>query len=389
VTRWKALTLLAAICLPPNAVAQAEVDGIEPQRADHVHFLARDLILDFARDDDGEHEPFRAWVLGGGWSRAEAKGSWGMGRSAELQASLAPEVDHLWIEGAAYRGLDGPLEVEVRLDGKPVGRFEPDRKRRWYDFELPRRGEDRRPVDIELRFSRSRSPQSAGLGTDSRALALFVNQMVFAAGTRRPDSSEKLPPVVETPTGLSVNRAGRVLYNLDIEARYSSVDVTMHLDQSCGENAHLSVWQPATGRKIAERQFTRADQERDFVRLAIDPKIESLQVAVDVAGPVKDLTVRAQPVPPKKRQVEINDGTNTTGRRPDIFVFVLDASRADHFGQPYGYERDTVPIISNMAEESLVFPVSSHRPPTPRAPSRPCSPASGFQPTRSSPRRTA
>lgn len=329
---------------------------MSPHTVEGVDFLARDLLLDLSWGEENTNQAFREWVLGRGWGQPGAEGAWGLDRSAILEASVAPEVDRLWIEGAAYRGIEGPLTVGVVVDGLEVGVIKPGVKTRWYDFPLPSRGAERALVTVELRFSGSRSPKEAGLGNDPRSLAFFVRQIAFVAGSQAPDTIDRRAPIEETPEGLRVNRAGRVLYNLGIDTRYTAVEVAMHMGRSSGETARVSVWQPESSDCVADGLFDKEVQATGLLRLDVDPNQVPLQVAVDVQGPVANLTVKAHPAAQGGRDVmETTSTRRAGGDLPDIFVFVLDASRVDHFGRAYGYERDTVPTIDRMAREALVF----------------------------------
>jgi arylsulfatase A-like enzyme len=80
------------------------------------------------------------------------------------------------------------------------------------------------------------------------------------------------------------------------------------------------------------------------LRLRLKPVIPQEAAIVPGPAPSRGLSAPVQPLPP----------CDVPPRPPDVFVYLVDALRADHLGC-YGYDRYTSPAIDAFAEEATLY----------------------------------
>jgi hypothetical protein len=139
--------------------------------------------LGFAAGERGES------ALAGGWSRAEARGSWSDGPTAKLLLVVedpAPRMD-LLLEADPYLGAPArDLRVAVLVRSERIGTLvyiagdagaSPMRHVMISERHLDHRGE----LGLTFAIEHPRSPHALGLSEDRRRLGLYLRRLVLAA----------------------------------------------------------------------------------------------------------------------------------------------------------------------------------------------------------------
>ncbi len=324
----------------------------------HADFIARELMLDLRVRGQQAPPIVHPWRLGSGWERPTPDGVWAAGRSAELEAVVQPGVRSLWIECRPFHALEADQRVEVFQGGQRIGVFEPEVGRlRWYEVRLPDSAGARPSRSLRFDFAHARSPLEAGIGKDRRQLALFVRRMAFTSGGLDADALEAANVVVRTADGWKVQRPGLLFVNrvgeegsldhLEVECRAGGEDVGQ-----CG----IAVTRPGDGASVVEAERSTVTGAPGFHRFDVSGVDGPLQVVVDVGSAPVEVVVRAGQRGPGRRQGgPTGPPSVAVGSRPDIIIFVLDATRADHAGAAYGYGRATLERLGRWTRDGLVF----------------------------------
>ncbi len=222
---------------------------------------------------------------------------------------------------------------------------------------LPEPAGARPPSSLRLEFAHARSPLEAGIGKDRRKLALFVRRMAFTAGGLDVDSLDSVNAVVRTADGWKVKRPGLLFVNQTGDDGFLD-----HLEVGClardenVEQCGISIVRPGDGVAMVEAKPSKATEPPGLHRFDLSGIDGPLQVVVDVRAAPLEVVVRGgRRTPGRRVGGPAGPPPAVVGSRPDIILFVLDATRADHAGVAYGYERGTLERLGRWTRDGLVF----------------------------------
>ncbi len=118
-------------------------------------------------------------LLGAGWGRPEAWGTWNAGEQSALNLHVIPGASMLELEVDAFVPAgSAPLDVSVAIDGSRVDtwRFTAGQASGWRRVPLPVAGSSPRRVVVTFDYSVVRAPSDWGPSADTRRLALAVRR---------------------------------------------------------------------------------------------------------------------------------------------------------------------------------------------------------------------
>ena len=118
-------------------------------------------------------------LLGVGWGRPEAWGTWNAGEQSALNLHVIPGASMLELEVDAFVPAgSAPLDVSVAIDGSRVDtwRFTAGQASGWRRVPLPVAGSSPRRVVVTFDYSVVRAPSDWGPSADTRRLALAVRR---------------------------------------------------------------------------------------------------------------------------------------------------------------------------------------------------------------------
>ena len=252
-------------------------------------------------------------------------------------------------------GLEGlPQQaIAVSLNGHPVADFRLAAGPHWYQAGLPAEALVAGANRLVFRYAYTRRPADSDVGsTDRRQLAVTWFEARLGAG--RESGQGRLE--VEAPTRtVRVTAGSQVAYNLRLPEGSSLALDSLKL----GGRASLSILIQPDG-----------EPERELARLAGSRGPWSVPLA-DGAGKVVRISFRvlsgpegaaagsAMLVRPALRRTRLralppSPAGEPGGRRPHVFIYLVDTLRADHLGC-YGYGRPVSPHLDAFAKEGSVF----------------------------------
>ncbi len=352
--RWSLVlgSILGLLVLSACGRVGVDTVSVEPGRVD---FIADDLLFDVRTGPDGRS--FEGCRFTRGWARTGADGKWAVGRSAEVELLAAPRAHRLWIECRPSHELDGPQVVTVVADGEVAGEFRPEPWGfKWYQVELAQ-SKAAGTRHIEFLFSQVRPVQQIAGGKDTRPLAVMVRRFALTRGPKKPKKRDWSPPVVRTPEGLRVRKSGRLYLNFRSGEGVEGIEVFLRSGLHTGNSIPVTLMHPESKSKLAEGVFDSCLEGSQTANLDAGGLEGGFQLVIGVRSGglvferIEARIRRGSPGTPSKERRQ----RGMTGARPDIVVIVLDATRADHAGSTYGYSRETMPIIDQLADDAMVF----------------------------------
>lgn len=339
-----------------SACGRVGVDTVSVELG-RVDFIADDLLFDVRTGPGPGGRSFEGCRFTRGWARTGAGGKWAVGRSAEVDVLAAPRAYRLWIECRPHHQLDGPQIVTVVADGEIAGEFRPEPGRfKWYQVELARM-KVAGTRHIELLFSQVRSDEREASVGEARPLAVMVRRLALTRGPKKPNKRDWSSAVVRTPNGLRVRRAGRLYLNFRSEKNVEGVEIGLRSQVEGGAPVQLTLFHPQSDTQLAHNVFDRRSAVDGGVDLNAGGLEGAFQMLIDVGEGGLEIDRLEARVRRRASRAAAKEPIETAGpaSRPDIVVIVLDATRADHSGSTYGYSRDTMPNIAQLAEGAMVF----------------------------------
>lgn len=312
-----------------------------------------------------------------GWSAVSPDVSgerWALGLATHATfTSFVPLDTAVVFEARPYAPQGAPQQtVEVVLNDVSLGTV--DLEPRWSEYRLPvpadslRRGENR----LALLFDHAIRPADAEGGDDTRRLAARFRRL--AVGNALADAMPevaKLETVADAAGAMRVEVAmpagswRRVWLQLPRSARLAGrIGVAADAGAAALAVVDLEDEAGAVDRLVESRIEVRQHRELDVDLSDWAGQVVSLWIGSDAEGtdPGRSATVRWRepvilaPEAPIAALAEpagpVAPRTPSLGR-PDIYVIILDAARADAF-TPYGAARPT-PAVQALAEDGTVF----------------------------------
>ncbi len=297
-----------------------------------------------------------------GWSGDETTPGgrpfvWSEGDESSLEFFLASARRLNFGFRCAPLGLPGlPQQaIAVSLNGHRIVDFRLEAGPHWYRTTLPGEALVAGANRLVFRYAYTRRPVDNDVGsTDRRQLAVAWFEARLGAGQ---ESRQGLPEVEAQTRTVRVPAGSQVAYHLRLPEGSSL--------------AFDSVKLGGRGRASLSIQLQRdGEPERELARLARPTGPWSVPLAED-AGNVVRISFRALPGPEGAasgsvmlvrpvlrgrglRALPTSPVGEPRGRRPHVFIYLVDALRADHLGC-YGYGRPVSPHLDAFAREGSVF----------------------------------
>jgi len=319
----------------------------------------------FQKDFEGIREPTVAGIdLARGWGRVEDWGVWGMDDASRINVMLPDSRKRrLFLECNAYPGLikmGRKQEVLIRINSREIGRIQPGKRMKPYNLPVPKNILKAGRNFIDFSYSSHASPLEVGEGQDFRQLAIGLRKI--ALETVNTDWS---PSVFfdKEDNSLHLDRSGRLVILLPDDVRRITF-ISRMKGGVAGAHCRMMIKALPTGHHQLET-ISQQDLPSDGKEGVISFKIDDAS-SVSLRGLVFDLNLASTggsleiqslkwSTSPFKKGCKTPHAGPDQSDLPDIVLIILDAARADHFGFPYGYSRNTTPNISRLAESSLVF----------------------------------
>jgi arylsulfatase A-like enzyme len=306
------------------------------------------------------------------WSKGEA----------ELALSWpAPEARAAVVEMRPYEAVRGQ-QVEVRLNGAPVGTFALNDSRFRYLVSLPASAQKAGENRLRFVFAHVASPAAEGGNADRRQLAAAFHtltagsasdpilQDLLGRGAPGPAAAtaEAGVPAVEQMAPSALRFAMRLPAGAELRftpglhrtAVGSDGAVSMRVTIEGTEGGEREIWSRVLrAREGAAREVSVAlpGQAGDVVRLALyaggapaDRFAWAVWTAPRVMGRETPPARRANSPDEERKAEPLRAGA----ARGNVVLVILDAARAEQVGA-YGYARPTTPEIDRIAAEGVVF----------------------------------
>lgn len=297
---------------------------------------------------------------------------WAEGRAVHAEFDLAfAQPTSVLVEARPYSPAGAPAQsAEVRVNGTLVGAIDLDPRWGTHRVEIPEEAVRRGPNDLQLLFDHALVPAREEGGDDRRQLAARIARLeigdpfavdappaasisVSEEGGGEPETRVELAAGALAKIWLEVPAGAELLAGVAKSAPGEApVESTIWLEDEAGE-IHSLHRAPTSVERRALR-LDLAPWSGQVVRLllgsvapAVEPRpalwwFEPRVVAPSSSVPAAAL-VGAEPEPGPAAEFD----------RPDIFVVVLDAARADAFS-PWGASRPT-PAVQALADSGTVF----------------------------------
>jgi arylsulfatase A-like enzyme len=330
--------------------------------------IAYDFIAQF-KHADAQRESSRIDVgtsdarihLTRGWSADEEwpggqTGAWSEGDESWLDFYLQEtRALTLVLRGQPYDAGGGRQQVvTVTLNDAPLGTLALSGHRRRYEVVVPRSATREGTNRLRLAYAFTAAPADGHAASrDTRRLAVF-----WGAVELRGAAESAAPRLQEDTDTLLLPPGTRVDYYLEAPA---------------GATLTLAALAASSGSGLLELGVRTGDApERVAAALRPGPGIRAVPLGNLAAGPVRvSFTYRGLPSaagydaalrlvrpslrashapPPRERAASV---ARAPGRQPDIFIYLVDALRADRLGC-YGYRRGTSPHLDAFAREAVL-----------------------------------
>ncbi len=327
-------------------------------------FLPTDPILELGSSQDQGPglrlvvpEPFS---FEQGWGNIEFWGIRGLGDRSTIETYL-PDAGQrsLYLKANACPDLikAGIGQVmSIRINGHLIGKLRLDRHMKNYKLSIPegvlRQGRN----EIEFDYSSHRSPAELGTGLDQQQLAIGLNRIALAY--TRPTWKE---PVSFDPERKewTIRSAGKFILPLSDNTEGLSLEAEFSAFRSAGpcRLRRVALLPGASGlTTIAENQLNPGETRSINFPAGNGGRLQGLVFDLEPEMGRCRLKMRSMSSSESPATRKMPPGLPVVpSDHPNLVLIILDAARVDHFGTIYGYERDTTPEISRLAQDSLVF----------------------------------
>jgi choline-sulfatase len=293
-----------------------------------------------------------------GWSVDEAHGghtgAWSEGDESWIDFYLhEPRPLTLVLHGQPYPAGDGrPQTVSLVLNDAPLGTVAIAGNRRRHEVPVPESGTREGMNRLRLAYAAATLSDRGAGKRDSRRLA------VFWGGLELRGASETAPPRVLPGTNtLLLPRGTRLDYYLEAPAKAvltlsalaaspaaATLEVRVSTDDAPARV--VGVLRPGWGR----RTLPLANAAAGPIRVAFTSRAARAAPSGEATLRLVRPVLRASPVPPPPA---LALPTTVASRRPHVFIYLVDALRADRLGC-YGYGRGTSPHLDVFAKEAVL-----------------------------------
>lgn len=245
-----------------------------------------------------------------------------------------------------------PQTIELLLAGQPVASLALSAGWQSIRIPLPRFPNDRRLLELAIRFAYATSPKSIGEGQDDRELGVSFSEAAIVrrdvqdargyvaslADRLRDDGvvlSALTPWVIPLPIG------SRVVMNLDgVETGCENCLLTVSVE---GPDGTLDPIWSGTADEAAHRDIAVTTSDAGFSELRI-----SLDEGCAGCAPNSEVKLIAG-----SEFLRTTEKQQTSGR-PHVFIYAIDTLRADAL-EPYGAAIGSSPKIAEFASDAVVY----------------------------------
>lgn len=339
-------------------------------------FLSRDCLVDFTDPRKGAQTGIRLGrtdvLLDSGWYESERWGTWAGPEQAILKLAVPHErFRFLFLKCKAYPGLprDCDQTMDVMLNGTLCRRLTLKRQMIGYRIPLPTDCLTKGVNELRFRFSHSH-PDKKG----TRDLAVGFRRLWLG---ETGDFTVRDHAAIDTDADRSmirIKRSGKLLVSLKtsrpgdrirFKSRFQGDGTKTESRGRC--RLTLLKFDEDTTELVACHPTLTLDNRHSLseteINLSGGPGRYCL--SFDVELPEGTVSFKLSEVAFIAENIHGDTSEKGGGKKgrpyfheeswPHIIMIVLDAARADHFGTPYGYHRDTVPGITRAMTGSLFF----------------------------------
>jgi len=335
-------------------------------------------LIEFGAKDNNDEK-----YLVQGWSGPEEEPKnhrtfrWAVGQESSLiiyLTELSPRV--VRAECRPFNPAGAPDQSgDVYVNGTYLRTFAPPREGECY-FELPSNVLRYGSNEIAFRWKYPREPRAYGLGGDARELTVLFYMLtvsgIESTSKKRPRDAEILVRKNEKRSMISVPPGGVVEYHFELP-EMPSLRFSLFRDKPAGPNNEICVAVYDQKGRALVRTIKGSDirQRKEFllelgmfaakpVKVVFSNNIENNPDFLVYWADPQILFPAAKNPPPFWEPEKASPSLKTPpykaveSKKPNVFIYLVDALRADHMGC-YGYERRTTPFVDEFSKDGLLF----------------------------------